>query len=132
MGQVGFHRTVPLVLYETGGIGWTHRTEVLVGQVGFHRTVPLVLYETGGIGWTHRTEVLVGQVGFHWTVLCILNQMCGISSNRPTCLCGTGDYLEWTRNFDGKLGHKCHFRRHSLFFLRQYMKNNVSHLLVKL
>ena len=27
MGQVGFHRTVPLVLHGTGGIGWTHRIE---------------------------------------------------------------------------------------------------------
>ena len=25
MGQVGFHRTVPLVLLGTGGIGRTHR-----------------------------------------------------------------------------------------------------------
>ena len=27
MGQVGFHRTVPLVLHRTGGIGWLHRIE---------------------------------------------------------------------------------------------------------
>ena len=59
--------------------------------------------------------MLVGQVGFHRTVICILNKMCGISSNCPTCLCGTGDYLEWTSNFDGKLGHECRFHRHSLF-----------------
>ena len=41
MGQVGFHRTVPLVLHGTGGIGRTHRIE------GVHRTVPLVLHGTG-------------------------------------------------------------------------------------
>ena len=47
MGQVGFHRTVPLVLHGTSG----HiRLKVLVGQVGFHRTVPLVLHGTSGIG----------------------------------------------------------------------------------
>ena len=51
VGQVGFHRTVPLVLHGTGGIGQTYRIEcVLVGQVGFHRTVPLALHGTGGIG----------------------------------------------------------------------------------
>ena len=44
MGQVGFHRTVPLVLHETGGIGQTHRTEDVGG--------------TGGIGWTHRNMVV--------------------------------------------------------------------------
>ena len=33
---------------------------VLVGQVGFHRTVPLVLHGTGGIGWTHRIECVGG------------------------------------------------------------------------
>ena len=33
---------------------------VLVGQVGFHRTVPLVLHGTGGIGRTHRIEVVAG------------------------------------------------------------------------
>ena len=33
---------------------------VLVGQVGFHRTVPLVLHGTGGIGWTHRIEGVGG------------------------------------------------------------------------
>ena len=27
MGQAGFHRTVPLVLHGTGGIGQTHRIE---------------------------------------------------------------------------------------------------------
>ena len=57
MGQVGFHRTVPLVLHGTGGIGRTH---MLVGQVGFHRTVPLVLHGTGGIGRTHRIEDVGG------------------------------------------------------------------------
>ena len=35
MGQVGFHRTVPLVLHGTGGIGRTHRFE------GVHMTVHL-------------------------------------------------------------------------------------------
>ena len=45
--QLGFHRTVPLVLH---GAGWTHvGLKVLVGQAGFHRTVPLVLHETGRI-----------------------------------------------------------------------------------
>ena len=53
MGQVGFHRTVPLVLHGTGGIGRRHTgLRVLVGQVGFHRTVPLVLHGTSGIGRT--------------------------------------------------------------------------------
>ena len=52
MGQVRFHRTVPLVLRGTSGIG---RTRVLVGQVGYHSTVPLVLqghrisWDAGGI-----------------------------------------------------------------------------------
>ena len=41
MGQVGLD----------GHIGLS----VLVGQVG-HRTVPLVLHGTGGIGRTHRIE----------------------------------------------------------------------------
>ena len=50
VGQVGFHRTVPLVLHGTDGIGWT----------GFHRTVPLVLHGTGGIGRTHRIECVGG------------------------------------------------------------------------
>ena len=31
MGQVGFHGTIPLVLHGTGGIGWTHRIEVVGG-----------------------------------------------------------------------------------------------------
>ena len=31
MGQVGFHRTVPLVLHGTVGIGRTHRIEVVGG-----------------------------------------------------------------------------------------------------
>ena len=31
MGQVGFHRTVPLVLYGIGGIGWTHSIEGVGG-----------------------------------------------------------------------------------------------------
>ena len=31
MGLVGFHRTVPLVLHGTGGIGRTHRIEGLGG-----------------------------------------------------------------------------------------------------
>ena len=43
MGQVGFHRTVPLVLHGTSGIG---QTRVLVEQVGYHSTVPLVLHGT--------------------------------------------------------------------------------------
>ena len=54
MGQVGFYRTVPLVLHGTGGIGRTHRIE------GFYRTVPLVLHGTGGIGRTHRIEGVGG------------------------------------------------------------------------
>ena len=33
---------------------------MLVGQVGFHRTVPLVLHGTGGIGQTHRIECAGG------------------------------------------------------------------------
>ena len=33
---------------------------VLVGQIGFHRTVPLVLHGTGGIGQTHRIEGVGG------------------------------------------------------------------------
>ena len=45
VGQVGLHRTVPLVLHGTGGIGLS----VLVRQVGLHRTIPLVLHGTGGI-----------------------------------------------------------------------------------
>ena len=48
MGQVGFHKTVPLVL---------HGLRVLVGQVGFHRIVPLVLH---GIGRTFRIEGVGG------------------------------------------------------------------------
>ena len=59
MGQVGFHRTVPLVLHGTGRtrqIG----LRVLVGHVGFHRTVPLVVFGTGGIGRTHRIEGVGG------------------------------------------------------------------------
>ena len=48
MGQVGFHRTVPLVLHGTGGIDGHIGLRVLVGQIGFHRTVPLVLHGTGG------------------------------------------------------------------------------------
>ena len=31
MGQVGFHRTVPLVLFGTGGIGRAHRIEGVDG-----------------------------------------------------------------------------------------------------
>ena len=31
MGQVGFHRTAPLVLFGTGGIGQTHRIEGVRG-----------------------------------------------------------------------------------------------------
>ena len=50
VGQIVFHRTVPLVLHGTGGIGRT----------GFHRTVPLVLHGTGGIGRTHRIECVGG------------------------------------------------------------------------
>ena len=73
MGQVGFHRTVPLVLHGTGVIGRTHRIDGVggTGRIpkdcptcptwdkwdhriedvgGFHRTVPLVLHGTGGIG----------------------------------------------------------------------------------
>ena len=52
VGQVGFHRTVLLVLHETGGIGRSHlsymglQRRVLVRQVGFHRTIPLVLHGT--------------------------------------------------------------------------------------
>ena len=82
VGQVGFHRTIPLVLDGTGGIGQTNRIKcvcgtgripqdsgtgrtnriecVLVGQVGFHRTVPLVLHGTGGIGRTNRIECVSG------------------------------------------------------------------------
>ena len=33
---------------------------VLVGQVGFLRTLPLVLHGTGGIGRTHRIEGVGG------------------------------------------------------------------------
>ena len=33
---------------------------MLVGQIGFHRTVPLVLHGTGGIGRTHRIECVGG------------------------------------------------------------------------
>ena len=45
VGQVRFHRTVPLVPHRTGGIGQTHiGLSVMVGQVGFYRTVPLVLH----------------------------------------------------------------------------------------
>ena len=33
---------------------------VLVGQVGFHRTVPLFLHGTSGIGWTHRIKGVGG------------------------------------------------------------------------
>ena len=52
MGQVGqTYRTVPLVL---------HGLRVLVGQVGFHRTVPLILLGTGGIRRTHRIEGVGG------------------------------------------------------------------------
>ena len=31
MGQIGFHRTVPLVLHGTGGIGRTHSFEGVGG-----------------------------------------------------------------------------------------------------
>ena len=57
MGQVRFHRTVPLVLHGTSGIGRTH---MLVGRVGFHRTVPLVLHGTVGIGRTYWIEGVGG------------------------------------------------------------------------
>ena len=57
VGQVGHHRTVPLVLHGTSGIARTHRIERVVG---FHKTVPLVLHGTGGIGRTHRTEGVGG------------------------------------------------------------------------
>ena len=62
VGQIGFHRTVPLVLHGTGGIGRTHTVglSVLVGQIGFHTTVPLVLHGAGGIGRTHRIEYVGG------------------------------------------------------------------------
>ena len=33
---------------------------MLVGQVGFHRTVPLVLHGAGGIEQTHRSECVGG------------------------------------------------------------------------
>ena len=46
MGQMG----------EDGHIG----LRVLVGQVGFHRTVPLVLHGTNGRGRTHRIEGVGG------------------------------------------------------------------------
>ena len=46
MGQVGLD----------GHIGLS----VLVGQIVFHRTVPLVLHGTGGIGRTHRIECVSG------------------------------------------------------------------------
>ena len=59
VGHVGFRRTVPLVLYGTGGIDG-HRLSVLVGQVGIHRTVSLVLHGTSGIGETHRIECVGG------------------------------------------------------------------------
>ena len=58
--HVGFRRTVPLVLYGTGGIDGHIGLSVLVGQVGFHRTVPLVLHGTSGIGQTHRIECVGG------------------------------------------------------------------------
>ena len=48
MGQVGYY----------GHIG----LRVLVGQVRFHRTVPLVLHGTSGIGRTHRIEGVGGTV----------------------------------------------------------------------
>ena len=57
VGQVGFYRTVPLVLHGTSGI---IGLRVLVGQVGFQRIVPLVLHGTGGIGRTHRIEGVGG------------------------------------------------------------------------
>ena len=47
MGQVGFHRTVPLFLHGTGRTDTYIGLRVLVGQVGFHRTVPLVVFGTG-------------------------------------------------------------------------------------
>ena len=46
MGQVG----------KDGHIG----LRVLVGQVRFHRAVPLDLHGTSGIGWTHRIEGVGG------------------------------------------------------------------------
>ena len=52
MGQVVFHKTVPLFLHGTSGIDGHIGLRVLVGQLGFHKTVPLVLHGTGGIGWT--------------------------------------------------------------------------------
>ena len=33
---------------------------VLLGQIGFHRTVPLFPHGTGGIGRTHRIECVGG------------------------------------------------------------------------
>ena len=51
LGQVGFG---------TGGIGRAHRIEGLMGQLGFQRTVPLVLHGTGGIGRTHRIDGVGG------------------------------------------------------------------------
>ena len=54
MGQVGFQRTVPLVLHGTGEIGRTHRIE------GVDGTVPPVLHGTSGMGRTHRIECVDG------------------------------------------------------------------------
>ena len=44
-----------------------------MGQVGFHRTVPLVLHGTSGIGRTHRIEVVGGTARIPYTKkVCVL------------------------------------------------------------
>ena len=45
VGQVGFHRTIPLVLHGTSGIGRTQMIE-RVGRTGrIHRTIPHVPWD---------------------------------------------------------------------------------------
>ena len=68
--RIGFHRTLPLLLHGTSGIGWTHKIEGVGGirQVGFHSTVPLVLHGTDTMDGHLGLSMLVGQVRFHGTV----------------------------------------------------------------
>ena len=52
-------QVIKLTSRTDGTSGDTHHCNK-VRQVGFHRTVPLVLHGTGGIGRTHRIEGVGG------------------------------------------------------------------------
>ena len=60
VGQVGFQRTVPLVLYGTSGIGQTHRIECVGGTGRIPMNCPTCPSGIGGIGRTHRIECVGG------------------------------------------------------------------------